>query len=40
MKMAQYPNVHFVVSDGSAGIGSGCVDFDNGADDLSVLGHW
>ena len=39
MNMAQYPNVHFVVSDGSA-IGSGCADYDNGADDLSELGHW
>ena len=33
VKMAQYPTVYFVVSDG------GCEDFDNGADDLSVLGH-
>ena len=28
MTMVEYPNVQFVVSDGS--IGSGCVDFDNG----------
>jgi hypothetical protein len=26
--MAQYPNVHFAVSDGSD-IGSGCLDFEN-----------
>ena len=37
--MAEYPNIQFVVSDGSE-VGSGCVDFDNGADDLTVLGHW
>ena len=39
VKMAQYPNLHFVVSDGSD-IGSGRVDFDVGTDDLSLLGHW
>ena len=36
--MAEYTNLQFVVSDGS--VGSGCVDFDNGPDDLTVLGHW
>jgi hypothetical protein len=33
--MAEYPNVQFVVSDGFE-VGSGCMDFDNCADDLAV----
>ncbi len=33
--MAEYPNVQFVVSDDA--VGSGCVDFDNSPDDLTVL---
>jgi hypothetical protein len=39
VSMAKYPNVQFVVSDGSE-VGIGWVDFDNGADNLTVLGHW
>jgi hypothetical protein len=36
--MAEFPNLQFVASDGS--VRSGCVDFDNSPDDLTVLGHW